>query len=49
MLTRVAEPFDDDTPFGADEDRDANGKATIGYYRDAYESRAPPRGGAERR
>ena len=49
VLTRVAEPFDDDTPFGADEDRDANGKATIGYYRDAYESRAPPEGGAERR
>ena len=42
VVHRMADLEDDDRPFGADEERDARGYATLGYYRDAHGGGAPP-------
>jgi cohesin complex subunit SCC1 len=42
VIRRVTDLADDDMPFGADEEKDENGKATLGYFRDAHGGCRPP-------
>ena len=48
-VRKMADLADDDRPFGADEERDDCGNATLGYYRDAHGSapRATAAGGRD--
>ena len=49
VIRRMADLADDDRPFGADEERDEAGHATLGYYRDAHGVAPPPETPAEAR
>jgi len=49
VVRRVADLADDDRPFAADEERDARGHATLGFYKDAHGTSAPPETPAEAR
>ena len=48
-VRKMADLADDDRPFGADEERDDCGNATLGYYRDAHGSAPPPEAPADAR
>ena len=48
-VRKMADLADDDRPFGADEERDEAGHATLGYYRDAHGVAPPPETPAEAR
>ena len=49
VTRKMADLADDDRPFGADEERDERGNATLGYYRDAHGGAPPPEAPADAR
>ena len=49
VTRKMADLADDDRPFGADEERDERGNATLGYYRDAHGGAPPPEAAADAR